>query len=583
MAAPPTSANRAFPGGDGIARVSSLRKFLASPLADDAFWFLLKINLAACLLGFVLLQIWRPYFFLTDDNFSGAWPILTEIGRNLKAGHSPFYSQYLFGGNYNLARDPSLIFWHPFQLLPAFLADTPARFCLMDATALLLLLTTATGFTVLGFRLVRLFNSELPAGYIVFFTASFLFSSYILMITSSWLNFLGNQSALPWLAVGILDRRLIRATLIIFVTNVHQLFIGYLPTAIFSGLCFTVFALGISILWKNPAPFCAWIFGGLFSVMVSSPFLVYVLDGFSHSVRGSGFLLANASEHSFPAALYPFSFFLGNWTDLVSFLGGNGYVHSLDFPYLSVLLACAASWCLLPILFQPARWRFIEWLCLGLLAGLVIMTVRPDFITEILLHLPLLKSMRWPFREALQLLFFFHVLLLVWRHGAFARWWPRLVLFSSLVFLLPMPFSRIPTLNALFIDRAEILSGHAEMFWAKVRTQLKPTDQIATVIDHEMFRVHNGKLPLCLLGTADFPSFLQVRCASGYSPTANWDLLPLKVHQQYNFGAFAPSQIAKLFQQQPSLKIIEATGYDPLRIMLLSRDGSVDLTPDIPR
>jgi hypothetical protein len=200
-----------------------------------------------------------------------------------------------------------------------------------------------------------------------------------------------------------------------------------------------------------------------------------------------------------------------------------------------------------------------------------------------MLHLPILKSMRWPFREAMQLLFFFHVLLLVWRQGAFAPWWPRLVLFSSLVFLLPMPFSRVPTLNALCIDRSEVLSGRTEIFWAKVKAQLTPNDLIATVIDHEMFRMHREKLPLSLLGTADFPSFLQVRCASGYSPTANWDILPLKVRQQYNFGAFAPSQIPKLFREQPNLKIILASGYDPLRITLLSRDKAVDLTPDIPK
>ncbi len=55
---------------------------------------------ALALLACVALQIWRPYFFLTDDNVVQWLPPMVEMSRNLHAEGKPvFVSASVFGGN----------------------------------------------------------------------------------------------------------------------------------------------------------------------------------------------------------------------------------------------------------------------------------------------------------------------------------------------------------------------------------------------------------------------------------------------------------------------------------------------------
>ena len=67
----------------------------------------MRNNLLASALIFAVLEFWRPYFFLTDDNIDGGLPFLTEVGNHLLHGRSPFYSEHLFGGHYDYLRDPT--------------------------------------------------------------------------------------------------------------------------------------------------------------------------------------------------------------------------------------------------------------------------------------------------------------------------------------------------------------------------------------------------------------------------------------------------------------------------------------------
>ena len=53
---------------------------------------LLRNNLLVSALIFGVLEIWRPYFFLTDDNLDGGLPFFMEMGNHLLHGQSPFYS-----------------------------------------------------------------------------------------------------------------------------------------------------------------------------------------------------------------------------------------------------------------------------------------------------------------------------------------------------------------------------------------------------------------------------------------------------------------------------------------------------------
>jgi hypothetical protein len=160
------------------------------------------------------------------------------------------------------------------------------------------------------------------------------------------------------------------------------------------------------------------------------------------------------------------------------------------------------------------------------------------------------------------------------------RWYPALAGFSLLVFLLPMPWMRVPTLNPFFLDRKLVLSGEADKFWIGVKTQLKPTDQIVAVMNWSYWQAHNGDIPYTLLCTANYPAYFQVLSASGYSPTAPVNRLPLKTDHGFWFGAFRDDQVSNILAERPDLKVIRLVSTHPLRITLSSGSGPpVDLTP----
>jgi hypothetical protein len=555
-------------------------RFFPSTSGQSNLGRLLTWTVGGCIVIFLLLQFWRPCYFLTDDNLAGSFPIYTEMGRAMKAGHSPFISQYIFGGNYNYLRDLDASLWHPFILLPALLADTAARFWIIDVATLLFLILATVGFTVLAHSLREELSLKIPDAYLVFYILSFIFSTYILTVGASWINFLGNQSALPWLVLGILDKRVMRGTIIVMLFTVHELLVAYAPLTVSGGLCLTVFAIGVARWRGSFQPFFCWCAGNMLALLVVSPLLLSIMDGFSHSVRIRSLPLAELSAYAIPAGTFPVSFFMGNWSEPLAVLHGDTSLETLTFPYVSSILACAAAWCLIPALIVPAPWKPLDKLCLLLAAILFVFIIRPAWMAVVMYHLPFFRSMRWPFREGMLFLFFIHLFLILRFPERIPRWQPALVIFSLLMFLLPLPFIRVPTLNALFLDRQLLFSGEAERFWAGVKTQLKPSDEIATVINWPYWEANSKDIPYTLLGTADFPTFFQVRCISGYSPTAPTDQMPLKTYPGLWFGAFRDDQVDQILAEHPGLKLLRIESTHPLKITMSDGDGpEIDLTP----
>lgn len=541
---------------------------------------LLAATLGGCVAIFLLLELWRPCYFLTDDNLSSLLPMFTEMGRHLRAGQSPFVSHYLFGGNYDLSRDVGVLYWHPFYLLPAMLADTPLRFWILDAVALLFLLLATAGFTILARTLRDEYAPALRDIYLVFYTLSFVFSTYILMTAPSWVNFLGNLSALPWLTLGILDRKVTRGTLLVAIFTIHQLVGAYAQLTLSNVLCLTLFSAGVAICRGSPRPFFNWMAGNLIGLLVLAPFMLHILDGFAMAHRIQGLSLKERSEYFIPVVTFPFSFFLGNWTEPIVRLLGDPSFERLKFPYPSVLLACAASWCVVPAFFAAKRWRPMEIICFGMAILLAIFIMRPPAITAAMYHIPFLKSMRWPFRESMQFLFFVHLFIILRPVERYLRWQPAIVLASLAAFALPLPWVRPPTFNALALDRQLVLSGTAERFWDTVKNQLRPGDEIATIIDWDYWQKNSLDIPYSALGTANFSAFLKVVCVSGYSTTIPLDQYPIKTIPHYWFGAFRPDQVDELLAEKPNLRLVRIKNTHPLTITMSRGDGpEIDLTP----
>ena len=565
-----------------------MRNFLRSPLGPHSLPALFACNIAGCLLIFLLLEIWRPCYFLTDDNFSAMFPVFTEIGRHLQHGESPFITRYLLGGNFDMTRDISAV-WHPFYILPTLLADTPARFWILDVAALLFFLLTVAGFSLLAHTLVLEFNPGLQGGYVVFYTLSFTFSSYILWIGSSWLNFLGDQSALPWLALGILQRRVLHGVLLVALFIFHEIFGGHAAMNLSNAICLTLFAGGVALCRRSPTPLASWVLGNVVAVLVVAPFLLRVIDGFAHSTRVRGITVDMASAHAIAPLLFPLSLLSGTWTGLISRWGN--FPLAAEFPCVPFLLACAAAWCIVPALLSRAPWRGFEVVCLALMLFLFLLISRPALVAEIMHRTPFFKSMRWPFREGMQFLFFLHLLLLTRPWGSWTRWRPLLSAFSLAIFVAPMPFGDAPTLNPLRLDREILFSGKGEIFWDRVKTRLKPSDETATIIDWDFVYGQSNSafrqrvlIAYSLAGTANFPAYFQVKCISGYAPTAPADQIPLKTVPAFWFGAFSPDQMKDILAEKPDLKLIRIVSLEPLKITLLTPGApDVDLTPYIPK
>ena len=376
------------------------------------------------------------------------------------------------------------------------------------------------GIYLAAFSLRKEFSLKIPDAYLVFYTLSFVFSTYVLTIGPSWINFLGNQSSLPWLVLGVLNRRVLWGSCLVMLFTLNELLIAYAPLTTSIGLCVTAFAMGVAWSKRSWQPLFCWCAGNLMAILVLSPLFIMALEGFATPIAFGPFAPSAMTEFSIPAMTFPFSYLVGNWSEPWAILQGDKLLESLSFPYAGSLLACAAAWCVILVIVSRAPWQPLEKVCAGLAVILCLFVMRPIWLSNVIYYLPFFRSMRWPFREGIIFLFFIHLLLVLRYPARMPRWQAGVALFSLAVFVLPIPFIRVPSLNARVRDRQLLFSGDAESYWAKIKAQLKPTDEILTVVDWPHWKEYSSHdIPFTLLGTGNLPAFFQVRCISGYSPT----------------------------------------------------------------
>ena len=544
---------------------------------ETSRWVLLRNNLVVSALIFAFLELWRPCFFLTDDNLDGGLPFFIEMGRNLLAGHSPFHSAYLFGGDYNLLRDPTFFCWHPVYLLASLLAGTRFHFLIIDVVAFVFLMLSTAGFINLGWYLRRELALTVSDGWLMFYTLSFTYSMIMLTTGASWLNFLGNQSALPWLAYGIVHRSARRGMVIIAFFTVHQILGGHLEPTISSSIFLTLFAVGLSMVRRSWAPFGAWFIGYTLAVIVILPLLVPALSGFFASSRSHGLTVSDMQDNNIPASVFPTSFLFGMalW-----------FIHPPDADfhetYTVAVGSCAAAWCLLPAL-AGKKWSRLDILLLGLIAFITLLIIRPTWVSWVMIHLPLVKSMRWPFREFVQLQFFMHLFLLVRTPGFTRRVRFLVALLSLALYVPPLLLHQPPTFNQMRDDRSLLLSGDFATYWQNVRGLLQPDDRVVTIIPPEIYLDQRFEIPYSLLDTYNYPGLTRVINVWGYSQTVPENKLYVHTFPLYVFGAYTPAQKPALLTERPELKFITLESLKPLKITLSSSKGpSIDLTPYIP-
>jgi hypothetical protein len=302
-----------------------------------------------------------------------------------------------------------------------------------------------------------------------------------------------------------------------------------------------------------------------------------VIGGFLATPRAQGLTLQDMVDHNIPALEF-----------MPDVLGGS--LHWLLNPYDSTratpaaaMGASAAAWCLVAALASRAKWRGLEVVTVALMVFAALMVCRPVWVAEGMMHLPVFRSMRLPFREFLQFLFFLHLFLLVRPPGLPARARRMIALGGACVFIAATGYDWPPTFNPMNLDRQLILGGGAERWWKEVRPMLQPGDRLVVILPPEVFEGGRFDLAYCLLGTFNYAVPAGVVNASGYSPTVPRDQLYLKTEPGYYFGAYTPDQKAAVLAERPNLRFLTLESWHPLKITLSSRDGpDIDLTPLVP-
>ncbi len=541
---------------------------------------LLRNNLLVSALIFAVLEIWRPYFFLTDDNLDWGLPFFTEMGNHLLHGQSPFYSEHLFGGSYDYLRDPMYFLWHPLYLTVSLLACTPFHCAIIDVDAFMLLMITTAGFVALASHLRRELPLKISDGWIMFCALSFTYSMIVLTTGASWLNFLASESALPWLALGILQKTWRWGIGIVIIASLHLVLGGHLSPTVSSSIFLTLFAFGVSVSRKSILPLGNWLMGYAAALILILPLLVPMLDGFSHSLRAQGTTLDDMQLYAIPAGQFPTSLFVGMAVWLIDY----HYAYPAFTTYTVALGACAASWCLIPAILSRVKWNALEIVSFGLMLLGVLLVCRPRWIAEVMIHLPLFRSMRWPFRELLQFQFFLHLFVLIRPPGLLKQMQKYAAIGGTSILVIPLFLYPLPpTFNAMNWDRQLLTQGGIEQYWNQVRPLLKPTDRVAVIIPFDLYKKDRFEEPYSLLGTYNYATMAGVVNLWGYSQTAPLDQVDINTYAFYPFGAYLPEQRANLLAQRPGIKFITLESLHPLKITLSSGNGpTIDLTPYVP-
>jgi hypothetical protein len=538
---------------------------------------LLVQTLLFTVLIFLGLQ-WRlPHFSMTDDNLREHYTLFYEAGIHLLHGESPFYSDAIFGGHYDLLRDGQFFLWHPFYLLTSLLAGTPLRLWMIDLDVLFLYLVSAAGFV----RLALYFRDEegvrISDGWIFFCALSYTFTMMALVSGSSWLPFEDNISALPWLALGILQRRWRWGIGLVTLFSLHQVLGGHLQPLVSNSLFLSLFALGICGWRGSFQPLITWFSGYLIAIILISPLLVPMVEGFLESARSGGNGLDEMLKNKIALGVFPSAFLFGTAFQYLN-SPPPGTINGI---FIFSTAGCAAAWCLFPALFSRAPWRYPEGLCLVLALVAVGLICRPLFVAQIMQHLPVVRSMRWPFRELVQFQFFFHLFILLrpitWP-GRVRSW---LMLAGSTLFVLPMLLFQVPpTFNLMSLDRQVILSGKLEPYWSQLRTMIKPEDRYVVLVPDGTQQTDSMFVPFSLLGGYDYSMLVHAVNGSGYSQTPPANQYYLHTDLCTPWGAYHLTDCDALWREKPALKLICLEQIHPLRVTLRSHDGAVvDLTP----
>jgi hypothetical protein len=512
----------------------------------------------------LVLEIWRPYFYLTDDNFSGYLPAVVEFSRKLWSGQWPFVNDHVFGGGYQLLRDPSgLGLFSPWLILFSWVALTPMYYALPDIVSICNSLTIACAFCWSALWLRRHFQLSTPDWLIVAVSLSYTFTPYNMIVGSSWIGFLNCQASFPLIVVGFFHPSKIRAVLLQTAALIYSLLGGHAHTflvlCVFSGLL----SLIVSFLSRDARPSLRLICAAVLFFVVLLPLLLPTFAGFQESPRANGVSAQEASISRIPLLPLIISYLLGPATTALGIEGlpahraDPGFNLSLAFSLANLVFLCS--------LFFVRRLSALSIALLVCFLAAALMVIRPPWLAIGLSHVPLLRSLQWPFRE-LWLMHFTAHLFLVLNY----RTPPRVLLASvcaaSLLVFSGIFFYRSPTFYLFDLDRKLVISGEAERYWSQLLRENGTPPRVIVGMDPRFFYYFRNEVPFTLLGTYTFGSLWGFVSESGYTfTTAPTQQKHPDWPRPYTFpGAYTTKDVMTIWQKDPSVWRIDLLRVRPV-------------------
>jgi hypothetical protein len=550
---------------------ASLEKLSSSspPARAKLFeWGPLQLTCGFSCLILLLLQLWRPYFFLADDSLVYWFPIVVTMGDQIAHGQSVATNPYLFGG-YHLLSDPlGISLWNPLVLLLALVANTRFYLAIVDIYCSVNLLISSLAFTLLLCRLRELNSLDLPNRRIVFLSLSFTFSSYALTIGACWLMFLANSTVLSLLAMGLLCEKRSSGVRYVAAGLVFGIYVGHLSPFLFSVLFFSVFALCLSWANRSREPLQVWVRGGLWALLLCLPPLIPATMGFMASARSGSLGTVDITKNAVPLTALVLAF-LGSYIGIFT---GSG-LGIFSFRLLYGLAGCAASglfWGSLPWKKKLSR---VDIALIVTTLVVVLFIVRPHWLGAVLSHTPLFRSLRWPFREVFVLLFFLHLWIALRpvtmnpRKYAICGGLGAALFAASLCIVTPWTFSPYT------IDRELLRNGKAAAYWESLRSEFKPGDQLISIVGRHFADENATEIPFTLLGAFNYPALFKIASISGYT-APGLQQTESQGDVPYHMGGMYSEKVGRrMLARNPHLKAMRLVSLYPPRIELCTGAG----------
>lgn len=570
----------------------SSRAFAAGPAAQSdrrsVWWALLAV-----LAGFVALQLWRPFYFLNDDNMSGLHPVVVTLSRQLWSGQTPFVVPQLFGG-YDLLRDPAgLCFWNPFWLLLSPLALTRWNIALVDCYALLQLLLGAFCMAHLLIRVRQLFRPELSDARIAFLTFSYVFSIWMIVTTPNWITFQANQAALPLFFLGFWHPRRRTGIFLVVCAFFQSVVVGHPNSFVLSLFFLATWMAAQALLPQREAtpgegmPIARWqpvqrfAAGGAIAGVLLAPLLILALSGFFKMGRSNAEDAAFTSLLAMPGPVFFTSYFSGYFA---SFFGEFGLLFVPNGLSSAIVFTPATLWIFHSL--NARRKLTPTEIAFGVTAAVVALCViRPLWLTQIFSAIPMLRSTRIPFREVFAFLFFVHLWIALRPVGASRLIVQATTLIGILIYTVSLGLFRPPAFTPMPLDRQLILSGEANAYWAKVRAVAAPgRGLILPVIPAKIPVPDRAVVPWTLMNAYNYPALSGLHSRSGYVIRNMLGSRYAGTQPLGPIGCFYLKDLPRLRAADPNLRFLVLRSTDPVRIELWDGARHTPLpVPDLPR